>query len=356
MIHLVQDPIDSSVPTATSSSSSRGSGSRDTRPPSSPSSSFVSSSFERVNFTASSPRDNLNTHWSPRIRRRRRPRHTGHLKGETNVTHLSPASLSSSLSLVPFNSSTKRLHETAHSKARFIRQVSPVQHSSSSSSSSASLASTSLSESPVRASISLVIKIGKTKVRLTPTNGPEGWKIRHGRTETSLPFIQVGVMTIVKKAIPSSLRRSSGRGNIMVYTTKGIEVTWNGEDDLSIVMPSKLKENLCGLCGNYNGNKRDDLTPRKGTSRSISRFIQSWKVGSNGFCPNRQIKRHVPDRVKMSRLPLIDTWRDLPLLVLPTPLPSVYKPSFSLSICKMTCVCPVYFVNRNASLWFKWLE
>lgn len=302
MIHLVQDPIDSSVPPV----SSAGKVSTDTvspvsLSPSSWSSSFVSSSSHKVNFTAPTPRDNLNTHSSHTIHK------MPHARGES-LTHLSPPSLSSSLSLVPFNSSTltvqmplmvARTPSYTRSVHRSVRQTTGT--------SSSSVGDHVSSTSVRRASISLVVKIGATKVRLTPTSGPEGWKIRHGRTQTSLPFIQPGVMTIVKKAIPSS-RATGGRSNILIFTTKGIEVTWNGDDHLSILVPRQLKNTLCGLCGNYNDNKRDDLRPRKGRrSRSISRFIKSWKVGKNGFCPKTS-KRHVNGRkIKFSRLPLIDT-------------------------------------------------
>ena len=37
---------------------------------------------------------------------------------------------------------------------------------------------------------------------------------------------------------------------------------------------------MCGLCGNYNGNKTDDFTTRRGRLVKLTRrFARSWMVG-----------------------------------------------------------------------------
>ena len=133
--------------------------------------------------------------------------------------------------------------------------------------------------------LSLVFKIGKTKVRLTPTNGPGHWKVRVGNKNASLPFIQFGTITIVKDPLSS---KKQGRASVLIWTNLGIKVTWDGGNDLAITMPAKVKSTVCGLCGNYNGNKSDDLHPKRGPrAKSVSEFIESWKVGTNNLCRDK---------------------------------------------------------------------
>ena len=39
-----------------------------------------------------------------------------------------------------------------------------------------------------------------------------------------------------------------------------IKITWTGKTKVEVVVPSTLKKELCGLCGNYNNDPDDDWT------------------------------------------------------------------------------------------------
>jgi len=38
----------------------------------------------------------------------------------------------------------------------------------------------------------------------------------------------------------------------------GLKVMWDGRSRLIIHVPTSLKNKMCGLCGDYNGNGNDD--------------------------------------------------------------------------------------------------
>ena len=59
----------------------------------------------------------------------------------------------------------------------------------------------------------------------------------------------------------------------------GIKVVWEYGKTLEITVPPKFKSKICGLCGNYNGDKDDDfMTKRSRTVSELELFTASWKV------------------------------------------------------------------------------
>ncbi|CAN2388181.1 binding of sperm to zona pellucida, partial [Pristimantis euphronides] len=65
-----------------------------------------------------------------------------------------------------------------------------------------------------------------------------------------------------------------------VYTFDfGLKVTFDHNSIVRITVPSSYANALCGLCGNYNGISRDDLTPKDGLMPTdATTFGKSWKV------------------------------------------------------------------------------
>ncbi|XP_067632565.1 BMP-binding endothelial regulator protein [Eurosta solidaginis] len=81
-----------------------------------------------------------------------------------------------------------------------------------------------------------------------------------------------------------------GESNIYLQTDLGLSLEWDGNNFLQVTAPSSFKQKLCGLCGNYNGIGRDDLTSRDGnnhTDDEVWRFANSWKVGGPKACSRR---------------------------------------------------------------------
>ncbi|XP_053722445.1 IgGFc-binding protein-like [Synchiropus splendidus] len=77
---------------------------------------------------------------------------------------------------------------------------------------------------------------------------------------------------------------TSGR-RTFIDTDFGLTVTYDGWSTVTISVPSIYSGQMGGLCGNFNGNPRDDFQSPSGMSvRSPSEFGTSWKVPSNDTC------------------------------------------------------------------------
>lgn len=69
-----------------------------------------------------------------------------------------------------------------------------------------------------------------------------------------------------------------------------------------VTLPSNYKGAVCGLCGNYNGDRKDDLIPKNGDKAvSPADFGASWQVakipgcveGCTGVCPSCDVTQKV---------------------------------------------------------------
>ncbi|KFV96829.1 Otogelin-like, partial [Fulmarus glacialis] len=67
---------------------------------------------------------------------------------------------------------------------------------------------------------------------------------------------------------------------ILVKTTFGFSLAWDGNSGIYIKLTEDHKGKPCGLCGNFNGNKYDDLIPQNIRERTedIAEFANSWAV------------------------------------------------------------------------------
>ncbi|CAL1533485.1 unnamed protein product, partial [Lymnaea stagnalis] len=89
-----------------------------------------------------------------------------------------------------------------------------------------------------------------------------------------LPYTQPGKFSIIKDG-----------ELVRMKTNLGLEVTWDGDSFLEVTVTTKYKHKLCGLCGNYNGIKSDDLIGQDGTMYMTGDdYGHSWRVGSSRAC------------------------------------------------------------------------
>ena len=86
--------------------------------------------------------------------------------------------------------------------------------------------------------------------------------------------------------------RRIGSSIHVFLNTIGIRVFWNGVYRIDVTVSTRLLNELCGLCGTYNGNRNDDLQRRDGAlATSTVDFGDSWLVPNS--CANVG-KRNAP--------------------------------------------------------------
>ncbi|XP_030338095.1 mucin-5AC-like [Strigops habroptila] len=72
---------------------------------------------------------------------------------------------------------------------------------------------------------------------------------------------------------------------LVVDTTVGLILMWDRKTSIFIKLSPSFEGQVCGLCGNYDGNGNNDFTTRsQSVVGNVLEFANSWKVSSS--CPN----------------------------------------------------------------------
>uniref|UniRef100_H3AZ76 VWFD domain-containing protein n=1 Tax=Latimeria chalumnae TaxID=7897 RepID=H3AZ76_LATCH len=94
----------------------------------------------------------------------------------------------------------------------------------------------------------------------------------------------------------------------IIQTNFGLQVAFNWKSRIAVKIPSTYAGAVCGLCGNFNGDPKDDLTMKDGQLASKpTAFGQSWKTmeipgcvhGCKGKCPDcnaNQMRQYENDK------------------------------------------------------------
>uniref|UniRef100_A0AAZ1XZW9 VWFD domain-containing protein n=1 Tax=Oreochromis aureus TaxID=47969 RepID=A0AAZ1XZW9_OREAU len=96
-------------------------------------------------------------------------------------------------------------------------------------------------------------------------------------------------LQVVKGSI--QVLRVQKMGIYIVVTIKpGLVLMWDQKTSLFIAISPQFQGQVCGLCGNYDGNSKNDFTTRsQEIVTDVLRFGNSWKVSSS--CPSAQLIR-----------------------------------------------------------------
>ncbi|KFV38869.1 Mucin-5B, partial [Tyto alba] len=72
---------------------------------------------------------------------------------------------------------------------------------------------------------------------------------------------------------------------LVIETTSGLILMWDKKTSIFIKLSPDFKGQICGLCGNYDGNGINDFTTRsQSVVENVLEFGNSWKVSST--CPD----------------------------------------------------------------------
>ncbi|XDV53261.1 hypothetical protein PO909_021816, partial [Leuciscus waleckii] len=82
----------------------------------------------------------------------------------------------------------------------------------------------------------------------------------------------------------------------------GLTILWDRKTTIRIILQPQHRGDVCGLCGNFNGNGKDDFTTQGNLpTTNVMEFVDSWKVLST--CPDAK-----PDFDPCLDTPNRETW------------------------------------------------
>uniref|UniRef100_A0A3Q3EYV3 Zonadhesin, like n=1 Tax=Labrus bergylta TaxID=56723 RepID=A0A3Q3EYV3_9LABR len=102
-------------------------------------------------------------------------------------------------------------------------------------------------------------------------------------TSSRLPALQVNGLRVALPHSPSPLMSLSLAGQyVTLQTTFGLTVRWDGNHYAQISVPSSYYDQMCGLCGDYDGNPNNDFTKPDGVQvGNVNDFGNSWQTAED---------------------------------------------------------------------------
>ena len=86
----------------------------------------------------------------------------------------------------------------------------------------------------------------------------------------------------VYKSNGVQVSRTGGKLYVLLLTTVPVGILWDGNRRVDITVSDRWKGLLCGMCGNYNGDRDDDFKLRDGSpTTSINTFGNSWEYAKS---------------------------------------------------------------------------
>ncbi|KAM6428800.1 IgGFc-binding protein-like isoform 2-T4 [Liasis olivaceus] len=83
--------------------------------------------------------------------------------------------------------------------------------------------------------------------------------------------------------------------NIVVQTDFGLKVLYDSSHYILVLIPSTYQGQVCGLCGNFNGARRDEFQLPDGSSTSnVTTFGASWKVPAEHLSCSDDCRQNCP--------------------------------------------------------------
>lgn len=73
--------------------------------------------------------------------------------------------------------------------------------------------------------------------------------------------------------------------SVIIERASAVRVTYSISKEVTVIIDSSLSGKMCGACGNFNNNSKDDLTTADGkTTTEVSVVVGSWSAGDFSRC------------------------------------------------------------------------
>lgn len=66
----------------------------------------------------------------------------------------------------------------------------------------------------------------------------------------------------------------------VIERASAVRVTYSTSQEVTVTVSRRLSGKMCGACGNYNDNSKDDMRTAAGvTTSAVSQVVGSWRAG-----------------------------------------------------------------------------
>ncbi|XP_041933424.1 alpha-tectorin-like [Alosa sapidissima] len=115
------------------------------------------------------------------------------------------------------------------------------------------------------------------------------------RNEISMVRINYEVwnLPVTLKTPQGELKLVQSGLSVIFWTDFGLTVQYDWEEYVKVTLPSSFMNSVCGMCGNFDGDKNNDLVKQDGTkAESVEAMGRSWMVPDQKgaqYCQNQCI-------------------------------------------------------------------
>ena len=165
-----------------------------------------------------------------------------------------------------------------------------------------------------------------------------------------LPYTHAAPMNVLITRTNTSLDEDG----ITITTNRGVIIRWSKKNDIEVSAPKTFAGALCGLCGNMNGNRKDDRTTRQFLpSRSAMEFAHSWKVDGYKHCSVAKIRGKTRQKfgsISINNIPVCAGKSFFVLKDIRKKCSLLRQRSFQVDINLIVCFCPAAYPIWGAKL------
>ena len=124
-------------------------------------------------------------------------------------------------------------------------------------------------------------------------------QVKVNKSDVDLPYYHLPHFQITK-----------GSFTITLVSDIGVQVQWDGSGFIEIQVPKSFKGKVSGLCGNFNGNSKDEFMLKNGRLASSAReFGEGWSLGRRNAGCEKAPSPPVDSTVSKCRSRLRVYWR-----------------------------------------------